>query len=436
MEKAFGFRTGTHSIRTEIVAGVTTFFTMVYMLALIPSILGQIPGMPAEAAFTATGIIIIASTLFIAFIAKRPFVMAPDLGANAFIVYSLCLGAGHSWQFAATAVLITGIISTILTLTHIRQRILDAIPDCIKHAIGAGIGIFLAFVGLQNSGMIVDSSSGFVQLGTLTSGPGLLAVIGICITCPLAMRHVKGSMLIGILSTFIIGFFIHDPATGDALTKFNGVAALPPDVSPVLFKFTLENIFSADMFSAVIPLLFMNLFGNLGSGIALNAKAGYVNEDGSVQGINSLFLCDSLGTTLSGCFGCTPVTNLAESSAGIGTGGRTGVAALTTAICFVLAMFLAPLFLAIPGSATAPALIIIGMMMMEPIVKIDWLDYRESIPAFLTVVLMPFTYSIADGIMIGIISYTVLYALTGKYKKITAVMWMLAAIFILKYIFF
>lgn len=436
LEKAFGFVPGVHDIRSEVIGGITTFFTMAYILAVLPSIFAQVPGMPAEATFTATAAVTIIATLFCAFIAHRPISMAPDFGSNAFIVYTLCLGMGHSWQFAGTAVLITGLISFALAATKVRERILDAIPSCLKHSIAAGIGIFLAFVGLQNSGLIVDDGSTLVTLGDITSGKGLLAVLGIVISCTLVMLHVRGGILIGIIATFVLGLFIKDPATGSALTVFNGVAAAPPSVEPLLFKFTWGEVLSPDMFTAVVSLLFMNMFGNLGSDIALSTKAGYVDKDGNVEGINRLFLSDGLGTAISGCFSCTPVTSLAESSAGIGAGGRTGFTAFVTALCFALALLLAPLFLAIPGSATAPALIIVGMMMMEPIVNVDWLNYRESIPSFLTVILMPMSYSIADGILIGVIAFVVLNALTMRWKKISATMWVLAAVFILKYIFF
>lgn len=434
--RLFGFDSSAHNIRTEILAGVTTFFTMAYILAVVPSIIGQIPGLPSGAIFTATGLVTIIATLCVAFIAKRPFAMAPDFGANAFIVYTLCLGMGHSWQFAATAVLVTGLVSMALTITRIRQKILDSIPDSIKKAIAAGIGLFLAFVGLQNAGLIVDDGSTLVSLGDITSGKGLLAIIGIAISCSLAMLHVNGGILLGIIATFIIGIFLKDPQTGEALTVFNGIASSPASPAPLLFKFSWDELFTVDMLTTVISLLFMNLFGNMGSDIALSAKAGYIDENGNVRDINKLFISDGLGTAISGCFACTPITTLAESSTGVGAGGRTGLAAFVTAACFGLALFLGPLFLAIPGSATAPALIIVGMMMMESAAGIDWLDYRDSIPAFLTLAIMPLAYSIADGIFIGIILYVVLNALAGKGRKITPIMWVLGAVFILKYIFF
>ena len=435
LAKAFGFDPQKHSVRTEIVAGITTFLTMAYILAVNPGIFSALPGMPNGSVFTATALAAVIATLVMAFYAKKPFALAPGMGLNAFFVYTVCLTMGYSWQFALTAVLIEGVIFIILTLTKVRQWIVDAIPLPLKHAIGAGIGLFIAFIGLQNAGLIVNSDATLVTLGDITHGTGLLAVIGLVISCTLVMLHIRGGILLGILVTAVIGLFIKDPATGAAITSFNGVVSAPPSVKPIFCQFEWNQIFSLDMLTVVFTFLFIDMFDTMGTVIGVSQKAGFVDENGKVDGLDKIFMADAIGTVAGACLGTSTTTTYVESSAGVGAGGRTGLTAFTAAICFALALFFAPLFLAIPGAATAPSLIIVGMMMMNPVTKIDWLNYRESIPAFLTVILMPLAYSISDGILIGMISYVVLYALSGKIKQITPTMWVLAVLFILRYIF-
>ena len=357
------------------------------------------------------------------------------MGLNAFFVFTVCLTMGHSWQFALTAVLIEGIIFVILTLTKVRTWILEAIPLSLKHAIGAGIGLFIAFIGLQNAGLIVNSDATLVTLGDITHGTGLLAVIGLIISCVLVMLHVRGGILWGILATAIIGLFIKDPATGEAITHFSGVVSLPDSVAPIFCQFEWSQIFTWDMLAVVFTFLFIDMFDTMGTVIGVSQKAGFVDEKGNIQDAEKVFMADSIGTIAGACLGTSTTTTYVESSAGVGAGGRTGLTAFAAAICFALALFFSPVFLAIPGAATAPALIIVGMMMMNPVREIDWTNYRESIPAFLTVILMPLAYSISDGILLGVISYVVLYALTGKAKQITPTMWVLAVLFILRYIF-
>ncbi|MBQ0024688.1 MAG: NCS2 family permease [Bacteroidales bacterium] len=435
LTKAFGFDPAIHNVRTEIVAGVTTFLTMAYILAVNPSIFSVLPGMPAESVFTATALAAIIATTIMAFYSKRPFGLAPGMGTNACFVYTVCMTMGYSWQFALTAVLIEGTVMAVLTLTKVRTRIADAFPVSIKNAIGSGIGLFIAFVGLQNAGIVVDSENTLVALGDITHGTGLLAMIGLVISCSLVMLHVRGGLLIGILATTIIGLFIKDPATGMALTRFNGIVSAPPSVAPIAFKFDFSHIFSADMLTVVLTFLFIDIFAAMGSVIGVSQKAGFIKNDGSIDRIDRIFLADSIGTISSSLLGTSSTTTYVESSAGVGAGGRTGLTAFSTAVCFALALLFGPLFLAIPGAATAPALIIVGMMMLEPVAKIKWLNYRESIPAFLTLILMPMAYSISDGILIGMIAYVLLFALSGKHKEISPAMWILAAVFILKYIF-
>ncbi|MBO7480263.1 MAG: NCS2 family permease [Bacteroidales bacterium] len=434
LSKAFGFDASQHKVRTEIVAGITTFLTMAYILAVNPSIFGALD-MPRGSVFTATALAALVGTLVMALYAKKPFALAPGMGLNAFFVFTVCLGMGHSWQFALTAVFIEGILFIILTLTKVRSWILNAIPLSLKHAIGAGIGLFIAFIGLQNSGIIANNDSTLVALGDITHGTALLAMIGIAITGALVILKVKGAILLGILVTTIIGLVIKDPATGAAITSFNGVVSAPDSIAPIFCKFEWGSILSLDMLAVVFTFLFIDMFDTMGTLIGVSQKAGMVDEKGNVDGIDKMFMADSIATVAGACFGTSTTTTYVESASGVGAGGRTGLTAFTAAICFALALFLSPLFLAIPSAATAPALVIVGVMMMTPIVKIDWEDFSESIPAFICVLLMPVAYSISDGILLGVISYVVINACAGKFKKISPTMWVLAALFILKYIF-
>ena len=435
IRKAFGLDPEKHNIRTEIVAGITTFLTMAYILAVNPSIFGALDGMPNGAVFTATALAAIIATLVMAFYAKKPFALAPGMGLNAFFVYTVCLTMGYSWQFALTAVLIEGVIFIILTLTKVRQWILNSIPLSLKSAIGAGIGLFIAFIGLQNSGLIVNSDSTLVTLGDVCHGSGLLAVIGIFITAMLLILKVRGGILLGILVTALLGLVIKDPATGVALTHFSGVVDTPPSIAPIFMKFEWSHILSWDMLAVVFTFLFIDMFDTMGTVIGVSQKAGFVDEKGNVEDIDKVFMADSIGTVCGACLGTSTTTTYVESSAGVGEGGRTGLTAFSAAMCFVLALFFAPIFLGIPSAATAPALILVGVMMMEPVVRIDWTNFREAIPAFVTLILMPVAYSISDGILIGMITYVVLNALTGKAKDITPTMWVLAVLFIARYIF-
>ena len=434
LSKAFGFNPTRHSVRTEIVAGITTFLTMAYILAVNPSIFSALD-MPRGAVFTATALAALIGTLVMAFYARKPFALAPGMGLNAFFVFTVCLTMGHSWQFALTAVFLEGVIFVILTLTKVRSWILNAIPVSLKHAIGAGIGLFIAFIGLQNAGIIAHNDATLVSLGNITSGAPLLAVIGIVITGALVILNVKGSILIGILATALLGLVIKDPATGSALTHFSGVVSAPDSVAPIFLKFEWGSILSWDMLAVVFTFLFIDMFDTMGTIIGVSQKAGMVDEKGNVDGIDKMFMADSIATVCGACLGTSTTTTYVESASGVGAGGRTGLTAFSTAVCFALALLFSPLFLAIPSAATAPALVIVGVMMMGPVVKIDWNDFSESIPAFITVLMMPVAYSISDGILLGVISYVLLNACAGKFKKITPTMWVLAVLFICKYIF-
>ena len=434
LTKAFGFDSAKHNVRTEIVAGITTFLTMAYILAVNPSIFSALD-MPKGAVFTATALAALVGTLVMAFYAKKPFALAPGMGLNAFFVFTVCLTMGHSWQFALTAVFLEGILFIILTLTKVRSWILNAIPLSLKHAIGAGIGLFIAFIGLQNAGIIANNDSTLVSLGDITHGAALLGIIGIVITGALVILKVKGSILIGILVTAIIGLFIKDPASGEALTKFSGVISAPDSVAPIFLKFEWSQILSWDMLAVVFTFLFIDMFDTMGTIIGVSQKAGMVDEKGNVDGIDKMFMADSIATVCGACLGTSTTTTYVESASGVGEGGRTGLTAFTVAALFALALLCSPIFLAIPGAATAPALVIVGVMMMSPVAKIDWENYSESIPAFITILMMPVAYSISDGILLGVISYVLLNACAGKFKKISPTMWVLAALFICKYIF-
>jgi AGZA family xanthine/uracil permease-like MFS transporter len=440
LQKFFGFDSTENSIRTEIVAGITTFLAMAYILAVNPGIFSALAdqGMPTSAVFTATALAAIIGTLVMAIYAKKPFALAPGMGLNAFFVFGVCLGMGHSWQFALTAIFLEGIIFIILTLTKVRQWIVDAIPLNLRHAIGAGIGLFIAFIGLKNGGIIVDNDATLVGLGDICHGTALLAIIGIIITGVLLILKVPGNILIGIIVTALLGMLpvwqLGDGAVG-ALTSFDRVVDVPPTVAPIFCQFQWGEVLSLDMLVVLFTFLFIDMFDTMGTVIGVSQKAGMVDEKGNIDGINKVFMADAVATTCGACLGTSTTTTYVESAAGVGAGGRTGLTAFTTACCFAIALFFAPIFTHIPSSATTAALVIVGLMMLSPIKEIELDDFSESIPAFLTIILMPLCYSISDGILIGMIAYVVINALCGKFKKISVAMWVLAVLFIARYLF-
>ena len=437
-EKLFGFDSAKHNVRTELLAGITTFLTMAYILAVNPGIFSALPGMPAGSVFTATALAAIIGTLVMALYAKKPFALAPGMGLNAFFVYTVCLGMGYSWQFALTAVLLEGLLFILFTLTKVRSWLLNAIPGTLKKAIGAGIGLFIAFIGMQNAGIIVNNDATLVGLGKITEGTALLGMIGLFITAGLVMAKIRGGILWGILITSVIGLFIKDPATGEALTQFRGVVSLPDGVGPIFCQFEWSHVLSLDMLVVVFTFLFIDMFDTMGTIIGVHQGAGLIPEGSKqdeIPGVEKMFMADSVATVCGACLGTSTTTTYVESASGVGEGGRTGLTALATAACFVLALFFSPIFLAIPGAATAPALIVVGVMMMPAIKRIHWDNYCKAIPAFLTIIMMPLAYSISDGILIGVISYVLCHAVAGKFKEISVTMWVLAALFICKYIF-
>ena len=431
LSKLFGFDPTQHKVRTEIVAGVTTFLTMAYILAVNPSIFSALSdkGMPTDAVFTSTSLAAIIGCLVMAFYAKKPFGLAPGMGLNAFFVFTVCLGMGYNWQFALTAVFLEGIIFILLTVLKVRELIVDAIPKGMKTAISAGIGLYIAFIGFKNCGIVVDNETTFVALGNFGDINTLVALIGIAITSVLIILKVRGGILLGILATTLIGIPL-------GVTHYEGMLSVPPSIAPIFMQFEWHNIFTWDMLVVVFTFLFIDMFDTIGTVVGVSMKAYNINEDGKIEGVGKVLMADAVATTAGACLGTSTTTTYVESAAGVGEGGRTGMTAFTIAVCFALSLFLAPLFLAIPNQATGPALILVGVMMCSGMAKIEWEDFSESIPAFFTMLLMPLCYSISDGIMIGIIVYVLLNACTGKahLKKISPTMWVLAVLFVLRYV--
>lgn len=428
LKKLFGFDPTKTSVKTEIIAGVTTFLTMSYILAVNPSMFGQLDGMPGGAVFTSTALAAIIGCLAMAFWGKLPFGLAPGMGLNAFFVYSVCMGMGYSWQFALTAVLIEGIIFIILTLTNVREAIVNAIPLSLRNAIGAGIGLFIAFIGLESAGVIVPDDATLVALGDITSGSALLALIGIIIAGFLYARNVPGAILIGILVTMIIGIPM-------GVTEFQGVLSSPESIKPIFCQFEFENIFSLDMLVVVFTFLFIDMFDTVGTLVGVCTKAKMVDEKGNIYRLKQAFMADAIATTFGSMLGTSTTTTYVESAAGVAQGGRSGLTAFAVACCFLIALFFSPLFLSIPAAATAPALVLVGLLMLEPIRNIPFEDFTESIPAFVCVIMMPLTYSISNGILLGMIAYVLMNLICGKFRKITPAMYILAVLFILKFIF-
>ena len=428
LKKLFGFDATRTTIKNEIVAGITTFLTMSYILAVNPAIFSLLDGMSDGAVFTSTALAAIVGCLAMAFWGKLPFGLAPGMGLNAFFVYGVCLGMGYSWQFALTAVLLEGIIFILLTVSNIREAIVNAIPLSLRNAIGAGIGLFIAFIGLSSAGVVVSDDATLVAMGDITSGSALLALIGIIITGFLFLRNIPGAILIGILVTMLIGIPM-------GVTDFKGILSRPQSISPIFCQFEFDKIFTIDMLIVVFTFLFIDMFDTVGTLVGVCTKANMVDEKGNIYRIKDAFMADAIATTIGACLGTSTTTTYVESAAGIAQGGRSGLTALAVAVCFAVALFFSPLFLSIPSAATAPALIIVGLLMIEPITKIPFDDFSESIPAFVCMVMMPLTYSISNGILLGMITYVLMNIVCGNFKKITSVMYILTVLFILKFIF-
>lgn len=426
LQKLFGFDPKQNTVRTEIMAGITTFLTMAYILAVNPNILGE-TGMDKGALFTTTVLMSALPTIFMALYAKLPLALAPGMGLNAFFAYTVCMVMGYSWQFALTAVFLEGLVFLLLTVTNLREKIVDVIPTTLKNAIGAGIGLYIAFIGLKSAGIVVNNEATLVSLGDLTSGSALLGVIGIVVTSFLLVKNVKGALLFGILITTLVGIPL-------GVTHIDGVFSIPPSIDPIFMKFEWDHIFTKDMIVIVFTFLFVDLFDCIGTVIGVSNRAGMVKEDGKIPHLKEIFMVDSVSTAAGAVMGTSTVAVYVESAAGVNEGGRTGLTSFVTGACFLLALFFAPLFLAIPAAATTPVLVLVGLMMMSSVLKIDFEDYSESIPAFICILLMPLTYSISEGIVLGHLSYVFINLLSGKFKKISIGMYILAAIFLIKFI--
>ncbi len=427
LNRFFKLKENQTSVKTEILAGLTTFMTMAYILAVNPDILSA-TGMDKNALFTATALSAMVATLVMALVARLPFALAPGMGLNAFFAFTVVLGMGYSWQFALTAVFIEGIIFVILTAFNIRELIVNAIPLSLKHAVSAGIGLFIAFIGLQNAGIVVNNDATLVGLGDMGSPAVLVAVGGIVLTAVLLALKVRGALLIGIFSATIAGI----PFNVTQIPEGNLVGA-PPSLSPIFFQFDFSQVFTMDMLIVLFTFLFVDMFDTVGTLVGVSDKAGMLTKDGKVPRAKQALFADSIGTTIGAIFGTSTVTTYVESASGVAEGGKTGLTSLTTAGLFLVALFFAPLFTMVPPAATAAALVLVGFFMMSPILKINFEDYTEAIPAFVTIIMMPLTYSIAEGIVFGMLSYVFLKLLTGKVKDISVVMIILAALFILKF---
>ena len=417
------------SVRTEMVAGITTFMTMAYILIVNPSILSA-AGMDQGAVFTATALSALVATLIMGLYAKLPFAQAPGMGLNAFFAFTVVLGMGYSYQFALTAVFLEGIIFILLTLFNVREAIVDSIPSNIKKAISVGIGLFIALIGLEGAGIIVHPQDGgtIVALGDITSGTALLAIIGILITGILLVRKVKGALFIGMLITAVVG--IPMGVTPVPTT----IVSAPPSISSVFLQFEWSNIFSIDMLIVLFTLLFMDMFDTIGTLVGVATKAKMLDENGKVPNIKKALFADAVGTTFGACVGTSTVSTFVESASGVAEGGRTGLTAVSTGIMFALALFFSPVFASITSAVTCSALVLVALFMIEPIKEIELNEYTEAIPAFLTIIMMPLSYSISDGIVFGVVSYIVLKIFAGKAKDISFTTIIVGAIFLLKFL--
>ena len=432
MENFFKLKENNTNVKTEVVAGITTFMTMAYILAVNPLILSE-TGMDPGGVFTATALAATIATLIMALYAKYPFGLAPGMGLNAFFTYSVVMRMGKSWEFALTAVLIEGIVFVLFSFINVREAIFNSIPVNLKNAVSAGIGLFVAFIGLAGSGIIVAGSGTLLGLGDLTSGAPVVCIIGLAVTGLLLAKNVKGALLIGILVSTLVGIPLGVTIIPE---NFSSILSLPPSVKDVAFKFVgFNEIFSLDMLIVVFTFLFVDIFDTVGTLAGVASKADMLDEDGKLPRVGKALMADAVGTIAGACLGTSTVTTFVESASGVAEGGRTGLTALSTAGMFALALFFAPLFTMIPAAATAPALIIVGLFMISSISKIDFSDFTEAIPAFLTITMMPFAYSIAEGIVFGMVSYVLLKAITGRFKEISLTMWILSFLFIVRIIF-
>lgn len=450
LEKFFKLKENGTNVRTEVVAGITTFMTMAYILAVNPSILSA-SGMDAQAVLIATALASFVGTMCMALLANYPFALAPGLGLNAYFAYTVCGAMGYSWQIALFAVFVEGLIFIVLSLTNVREAIFNAIPMQLKKGVSVGIGLFVAFIGLQNAGIVVNNDSTLVSIVDFTSDfhtsgiSALLAVIGIFIIAVLYVKNVKGAILIGIIATWILGIicqltglYVVTPEAGyysliPAWSSFN-LGAIS-SVFGQCFKADFSSLRILDFIAIVLAFLFVDIFDTIGTLIGCATKADMLDQDGKLPRIKQALLADAIGTTAGAVLGTSTTTTFVESSAGVAEGGRTGLSSVVTGLLFLLAIFLSPIFITIPSFATAPALLFVGFLMISAVTAIDFSDYTEAVPAYLALIAMPLTYSISEGIAAGVISYVVINLVSGKAKKITPLMYVLAVLFICKFIF-
>ena len=453
LEKVFHLSENHTDVKTEVIAGITTFMTMAYILAVNPNILSA-TGMDRGAVFTATALASLVATLLMAAFANYPFVLAPGMGLNAYFAYTVVLQMGYTWQMALAAVFVEGLIFIALSLTNVREAIFNAIPMNLKHAVSAGIGLFIAFIGLQNAKIVVESAtlvSVFSFKGSLDAGTFnsvgitvLLALIGVLITGILVVKNIKGNILWGILITWILGIICEVTGLYQPNAELGMFSVLPDfssgfgiqSMAPTFFKMDFSGILSLNFVTIMFAFLFVDMFDTLGTLIGVASKADMLDKDGKLPNIKGALMADAVGTTVGALLGTSTTTTFVESASGVSEGGRTGLTAVVSAILFALSLFLSPIFLAIPSFATAPALITVGFLMLTSILKVNFEDYTEAIPAYIAVIAMPFMYSISEGIAMGVISYVLINLVTGKAKEkhITPLMYVLAVLFVLKYI--
>lgn len=426
LEKIFKLKQNKTTVRTELVAGVITFLTMSYILVVNPNILSA-AGMDRAALFTATALASLLGTLFMAFIPNLPIAQAPGMGLNSFFAFSVVIGLGYSWQMALTAVFIQGIIFLILTFFNVRELIVKSIPVAIKDAIPVGIGLFITFIGLQNAGLIVSDPNTMLALGAMSDRHVWVALLGLVLTAVLYYRKVHGAFLIGIVAGTLFALSL-----GLVRAPEGSLVTLPPSIAPIFVQFEWGHIFTLDMLIVVFTFLFVNLFDTVGTLIGVASKIGITDDQGNFPQLKPALFADALGTMFGAVLGTSTVTSYVESASGVAAGGRTGLTAFSTATMFALALFFAPLFLMVPASATAPALILVGLFMITSVVKINFADMTESLPAFLTIVMMPFAFSIAQGIVFGMLSFVLLKALSGQFNRISIAMWVIFLLFIVK----
>ena len=455
LDKLFHLKENHTDVKTEVMAGITTFMTMAYILAVNPNILSA-SGMDRGAVFTATALSSFIATCLMALLSNYPFVLAPGMGLNAYFTYTVVLGMGYTWQQALSAVFAEGIIFILLSLTNVREAIFNSIPMNLKHAVSVGIGLFIAFIGLQNAKIVVGNDSTLVSIFSFKSSVAegtfssqgitvLLALIGVLVTAILLAKNVKGGILWGILITWILGILCQlthlyvpnaDLGYYSLLPDFsNGISV--PSMMPTFMKMDFSIVFSLDFVVIMFAFLFVDMFDTLGTLIGVASKADMLDKDGKLPRIKGALLSDAVGTTVGAMCGTSTVTTFVESASGVAEGGRTGLTSLVAAVLFGLSLLLSPIFLAIPSFATAPALIVVGYLMLTSVTKIDFNDMTEAIPCFIAIIAMPFMYSISEGISMGVISYVVINVITGKAKekKISLLMYILAVLFVLKYIF-